>query len=91
MEKFLQEEQNEENDMAKRISDLAEVHRIRDQLIERSATHQKRIKKAFNKKAKIESFQVGDLVLNWNALNGNKDNHGKFDALWIRPFVITQI
>lgn len=42
--------------MEKRISDLAEVHQIRDQLIERFAAHQKRIKEAFNRKAKIDSF-----------------------------------
>lgn len=56
MVKFLQEEKNEENDMAKRISDLAEVHRIRDQLIEKSTSHQKRIKEAFDRKEKMEIF-----------------------------------
>jgi len=86
--KFLQEEQNEENDMAKRISDLAEVHQIRDQLIEKSVAHQKRIKEAFNRKAKMNNFQIGDLVLKWDALKENKGNHGKFDALWTRPFII---
>ena len=30
MEKFLQEEQNEEEDMTERICDLAEVHQIRE-------------------------------------------------------------
>ena len=33
MAKFLQEEQNEEEDMAKRITDLADVHQIREQLV----------------------------------------------------------
>eukprot|EP00253_Pinus_taeda_P035287 PITA_35287 len=85
------EEQNEENDTAKRISDLAEVHQIRDQLIEKSATHQKRIKEAFDRKEKMDNFQVGDLVLKWDALKEKKGNHGNFDALWIGPFVISQI
>eukprot|EP00253_Pinus_taeda_P029852 PITA_29852 len=89
--KFLQEEQNEEEDMAKRISDLVKVHQIRDHLVEKSTTHQKRIKEAFNRKEKINSFQVGDLVLKWDALKENKGSHGKFDSLWTRPFVITQI
>eukprot|EP00253_Pinus_taeda_P002696 PITA_02696 len=89
--KFLQEEHNEENDMAKRISDLAEVHQIRDQLIEKSAAHQKRIKEAFGRKAKMDNFQIGDLVLKWDALKEKKGNHGKFDALWTGPFVIAQV
>ena len=37
--KFLQGEQDEEEDMAKRIIDLAEVYQIREQLVKRAATH----------------------------------------------------
>eukprot|EP00253_Pinus_taeda_P024213 PITA_24213 len=66
--KFLQEEWNEENDMAKRISDFAKVNQIRDQLVEKSVAHQKRIKEAFDRKEKMDSFQFGDLVLKWDAL-----------------------
>jgi len=56
MEKFLQEEKDEEEDMANRITDLAEVHHIREQLVEKAATHQRRKKEAFDKKAKIDNF-----------------------------------
>ena len=77
--------------MVKRISDLAEVHQIRDQLIERSTVHQRKIKEAFNRKAKMDNFQVGDWVLKKDALKEKKGNHGKFDALWTRPFVISQV
>eukprot|EP00253_Pinus_taeda_P021351 PITA_21351 len=89
--KFLQEEQNEEEGMAKRIIDLAEVHQISEQLVERSVAHQKKIKEAFDRRTKADNFQVGDLVLRWDALNEKKGNHGKFDAFWIRPFIISQI
>eukprot|EP00253_Pinus_taeda_P021259 PITA_21259 len=78
--KFLQTEQNEEEDMAKRITDLPEVHQIREQLVEKAATHQKKIKEAFDKRTKADNFQVGDLVLKWDALKEKKGNHGKFDA-----------
>lgn len=91
MAKFLQEEKNEENDMEKRISDLAEVHQTKYQLIEQSAAHQKTIKEAFEKRAKMANFQIGDLILKWDALKEKKGNHGKFDALWTGPFVITQV
>lgn len=50
--------------MARRISDLEEVHQIKDQLVEKCATHQKRIKEAFDRKAKIDSFKLGTLFLN---------------------------
>ena len=53
--KFLQQEQNEEEDMAKRIIDLAEVHQIKEQLVEKAAAHYK-IKEAFDKKEKSDNF-----------------------------------
>ena len=89
--KFLQEEQDEVEDMAKRIIDLAEVHQIKEQMVEKSATHQKKIKEAFDKRTKTDNFQVGDLVLKWEALKEKKGNHGKFDALWTGHFIISQI
>ena len=87
--KFLQTEQDEEEDMAKRITDLAEIHQIREPLVEKAAAHQRRIKEAFEKKAKTNNFQIGDLVLKWDALKEKKDNHGKFDAFWTGPFIIS--
>jgi len=39
----------------------------------------------------VDSFQVGDWVLKWDALKEKKGNHGKFDALWTGPFVIVQV
>ena len=70
--KFLQGEQNEEEDMAKRITDLAQLHQIREQLVEKAATHQKKIKDVFERKTKANNFQVGDLALKWDALKERK-------------------
>lgn len=91
VEKIFQEEQDEEEDMEKRITDLVEVHQIREQLVERSVAHQQRIKEVFDRRTKTDNFQVGDLVLKWDALKEKKDNHGKFDAFWTGPFIISQI
>eukprot|EP00253_Pinus_taeda_P024811 PITA_24811 len=88
--KFLQEELDEGDDMARGMSDLVEVQKIREQLIEKLAMHQKKIKEVFDKKVKMDNFQVGDWVLKWDAFKEKKGNHGKFDALWSGPFVITQ-
>ena len=77
---FLQTEQDEEEEMENRITDLAELHQIREQLVEKVAAHQKEIKDVFERKAKTDNFQIGDLVLKWDALKEKKGNHGKFDA-----------
>ena len=39
----------------------------------------------------MDNFQVGYWVLKWDAFKEKKCNHGKFDSLWIGPFVIAQI
>lgn len=90
MAKFLQEEHDEEEDMEKGSIDLVEVHQIRE-LVERSAAHQKKIKEVFDRRKKSNNFQVGDLVLKWDSLIEKKGNHGKFDAFWTGPFIISQI
>eukprot|EP00253_Pinus_taeda_P007612 PITA_07612 len=41
--KFLQEEQDEENDIARRMSNLVELQQIREQLVEKSRIHQNKI------------------------------------------------
>jgi len=89
--KFLQEEQDEEKDMATRFTDFTESHQIREQLVEKATTHQKKIKKAFDKKAKRDNFQIGDLLLKWDALKDKKGNHGRLDAFWTGPFIISQV
>ena len=42
----------------------------------------------FDKKEKVDNFQVGDWVLKWDTIRKDKEKHGKFDSLWIGPFVI---
>jgi len=77
--------------MEKRITNLAEVHQIKEKLVENAIAHQKKIKEAFDKRTKTDNFQVGELVLKWDALKEKKGNHGKFDAFWTGPFIISQI
>eukprot|EP00253_Pinus_taeda_P033477 PITA_33477 len=86
--KSLQEEQYEENE---RINNLVELQQIREQLVEKSKAHQNKIKETFDRKEKVDNFQVGDGVLKLDAFKEKKCNHGKFDSLWTGPFFIAQI
>jgi hypothetical protein len=52
---------------------------------------QQRIKQTFDKKFRKEDFQLGDLVLKWDVPKQDKGNHGKFEALWIGPFNISEV
>jgi hypothetical protein len=59
--------------------------------VDRSGAHQKKIKNTFDKKAKVNNFQVGDWVLKWDSLRQDKGKYNKFDSLWTGPFMITQV
>ena len=89
--KFFQEEQDEPNDMARWMLDLVELQQVREQVMERSEAHQKKIKIIFNKRDKVDNVQVGYWVLKWDTVRKYKGKHGKFDCLWIGPFMIAQV
>ena len=76
--KFFQEEEDEPNDMVRRMMDLVELQQIREQVVGKSEAHQQRIKDMFDKRAKAYNFQVGDWVLKWDAVRQDKGKHGKF-------------
>jgi hypothetical protein len=89
--KFFQDYQEEPNDMIRRIHQLVEVQQAREQVVDRIQDQQQRIKQVFDKKAKKEEFQLGDLVLKWDAPKQDKGKHDKFEALWIGPFRISEV
>ena len=60
-------------------------------MIGKLETHQQKIKVMFDKREKVDNFQVGDWVLKWDTVRQDKGKHGKFDSLWIGPFVIAQV
>ena len=65
MAKFLQEEQDEENDMVRRMNNLVELQQIREQLVEKSKAHQKKIKETLTGRQK---WTISKLVI--GCLNG---------------------
>jgi hypothetical protein len=91
VEKFFQDYQGEPDDMIRRIQQLVEVQQTQEQLVDKAYDHQLKIKQAFDKKVKKEDFQLGDLVLKWDAPRQDKGKHGKFEALWIGPFKISEV
>ena len=48
------------------------------------------MKNIFDKKAKLDDFQWGHLVLKWDAMHEDKGKHGKFDHLWKGPYLILE-
>jgi hypothetical protein len=89
--KFFQDYQGESDHMIRRIQQLVEVKQTQEQLVDNAYDHQLKIKKAFNKKVNKKDFQLGDLVLNWDARRQDKGKHGKFEYLWVFPFKFSKV
>jgi hypothetical protein len=52
---------------------------------------QSKVKKAFYKSARKRDFLVGDTVFLWDKGREKPGKHGKFDSLWLGPYVIWEI
>ena len=67
---------------------MVELHQQREQAFDQTQSSQERINNIFDRKTKPEDFQVGDLVLRWDAVREEKGKHGKFDNLWKGPYKV---
>ena len=46
------------------------------------------IKNTFDQRTKVDDFQIGNHVLKWDSRREEKGKHGKFDKLWMGPYII---
>jgi hypothetical protein len=81
MVKFFQDLEGEPNHMVRRIHQMVEVQQIREQVMNRAYSHQHKIKQAFDRKIRKKDFELGDLVLKWDAPRQDRGKHNKFDSL----------
>ena len=86
--KLLQDQQDEPNHMQRRINQIIELSELRDKTYDKVQIHQEKMKNTFDRKVKEDTFQIDDLVLKWDAPHEDKGNHGKFDNLWVGPYII---
>ena len=86
--RYFQEQQEEPNHMQRRINQIIELEEKRSKAYDKVQSHQEKIKNIFDKRVKEEEFQIDDLVLKWDA--PKEDKHGKFDHMWVGPYVIAR-
>jgi hypothetical protein len=79
--KFFQGHEGEPDHMVRRIHQVVEVQQIREQVMDRAYNHQQKIKQAFDRKVRKKEFELGNLVLKWDAPRQDRGKHNKFDAL----------
>ena len=68
-----------------------EVQHIREGILDKTQFFQEKMRKLFEKRVKIDDFQLGDSVLKWEARVEEKGKHGKFDHIWQRPYKISAL
>ena len=67
---------------------IIELNEVRDKAYVKVQIHQEKMKNTFNRRIKEDVFQFDDLVLKWDAPHEEKGKHGKFDHLWVGPYLI---
>eukprot|EP00253_Pinus_taeda_P032858 PITA_32858 len=86
--KLLQEASSEEDPMQRRLNQMVHLQQTKEKVFKKTSKLQEKIKKIYDRKAKVDKFQVDDVVLKWDARNEEKGKHGKFENLWKGPFKI---
>ena len=74
--------------MQRRINQNFELSELRDKTYDKVQIHQEKMKNTFDRKVKEDTFHIDDLVLKWDAPHEDKGKHGKFDHLWVGPYII---
>jgi len=88
MMKLIQELQVEPNEIQRRIDQTIQLQRSREEVYNKAQVIHENIKKAFDRRTKADDFTLDDKVLNWDSKREDKGKHGKFDNLWMGPYVI---
>ena len=86
--KLLQEQQDEPNHMQRRLRQIIELSELRDKTYDKVQIHQEKMKNTFYRKVKEDTFHMNYLVLKWDAPHEYKGKHGKFDHMWVVPYLI---
>ena len=74
--------------MQRRINKIIELSELRDKTYDKVQIHQEKMKNTCDKKVKEDTLQIDYLVLKWDAPHEDKGKHGKFDHLWVAPYII---
>ena len=91
MYQLLQDFSSNQDAVQNIINQLVELDEVRRRAVEKSISNQDKVKKNFDKSSKPRSFQKGDTVLLWDKRREKSGKHGKFDSLWLGPFIIYDI
>eukprot|EP00253_Pinus_taeda_P017216 PITA_17216 len=72
------------------IDQFVELDETKRRAFEHCCKNQSKVKRNFDRSSRNRMFSNNDMVLLWDRRNGKPGNHGKFDSLWLRPYIIRE-
>jgi hypothetical protein len=81
----------EQDVVQNRVNQVIELDEIRRKAYDQNCKNQSKVKKAFDKSVRQRDFMIGDTVLLWDKGREKPGKHGKFDSLWLGPYLIKEI
>ena len=91
MYRLLQNFSSDQDAIQNRVNQLIELDKNRRKSLDQSIRNSNKIKRTFDKSTRPGSFQVGDTVLLWDKRREKPGKHGKFDILWMGPYIIDKV
>jgi hypothetical protein len=76
------------DEMQLRMEDIMQLDETRRDTSANNMKLQTKVKHLYDKRETERHFQPDDMVLCWNARSEDKGKHGKFDPLWLGPFLV---
>ena len=73
------------------VNQLNELDENRRKSLDQSIGNSDQVKRTFDKSTRLGSFQFGDTVLLWEKQREKIGKHGKFDHLWMGPYIIDEV
>ena len=74
-----------------RINQLIELDESRRNSLDQSIRNSDKVKRTFDRSTWLGSFQVGDVVFLWDNRREKPEKNGKFDSLWLGPYIIDKV
>ena len=89
MYKFIQLYENDiVDDMQLRMDEILQLEETRRESSILNVKLQSQMKHLYEKRTIERKFEIGDMILMWNARLEDKGKHGKFDPIWLGPYCI---
>jgi hypothetical protein len=81
----------EQNAIQNRVNQVTELDKIKRKAYDQNCRNQSKVKKAFDGSTRQRDFMIGDTVLLWDKGREKPGKQGKFDSLWLGPYLIREI